>query len=292
MPGRPTVGPAWRKEAAMQPRRFAEGFAFPEGPAFDTEGNLYLVSMGNGDILRVTPDGGVSLLANTGGAPNGLAFGPDGLLYVAEARHRAILRVDRAGTIAILLMEAEGEPFRAPNDLCFDPRGGFYFTDPGSSSAHTPVGRVFYCPPGGPARQVAGGLCFPNGLALTADAKALYVVNELAQTMVRFDVQDDGTLGPKQDFAPIRRGGIGGDGMALDAEGNLYVANYGLGAVDVISPAGDLLDCLPAGGARPTNVAFGGPDMRDLYITECETGAVYVLRAEVAGLRLFWPEDA
>ena len=183
-----------------------------------------------------------------------------------------------------LLMEF-GPNLRMPHSRAIG--GGLFELRPRGKEG---IGRVFYCTCDGHAIPVADGLAFPNGLALTADAKTLYVVNELAHMMVRYEVQEDGTLGPKEDFAPIRQGGIGGDGMALDVEGNLYLANYGTGMIDIISPEGEQVGALDAGGRTPTNVAFGGADLKDLYITETETGAVYVQRTAVAGLRLFQSE--
>ena len=268
------------------PRLFAANTPAPEGPTFDAQGNLFVVCMGNGNILKLSPDGRAEVFANTGGTPNGLAFGPDGLLYVAEVCLKAILVAEADGSLRTLTTAAAGRPLAGPNDLCFDARGNFYFTDPVGSKAENRIGTVVYCTPQGAAHVVAEGLAFPNGLALTADGRQLYVVNELAHEMLRYDVLPDGSLGAGEHFCPIRQGGIGGDGMALDIEGNLYLTNYGLGTVDVISPAGDLLDLLPAGGMQPTNVAFGGADMRDLYITELETAAVYVRRNAIPGLEL------
>jgi gluconolactonase len=274
------------------PRLFVSNTPAPEGPAFDDAGNLFVVCMGNGNILKITPDGQTDVFANTGGHPNGLAFGPEGLLYIAEAGLKAILVADGEGNLRTLATEGEGQGFAGPNDLCFDARGNFYFTDPVGSKADNRVGKVWHCTPQGEAHVVAEGLAFPNGLALTAGGtpaprgRRLYVVNELAHEMLRYEVREDGSLGAGEHFCPIRQGGIGGDGMALDVEGNLYVTNYGLGTVDVISAQGELLDLLPAGGRQPTNVAFGGADRRDLYITELETGAVYVRRHSIAGLEL------
>lgn len=133
---------------------------------------------------------------------------------------------------------------------------------------------------------MAEGLAFPNGLALTADQRTLYLVETLTRKVYACAVLDDGGLGPRQDLATLREGGVGGDGMALDVAGRLYVAHFGLGTVDIFSPAGEPLGELPAGGANPTNVAFGGPDGQDLYITEAETGGVYVQRSLAAGLAL------
>jgi len=78
-------------------------------------------------------------------------------------------------------------------------------------------------------------------------------------------------------------GGVGGDGVAFDVEGNLYMAHFGTGEISVFSPDGELLEKLPAGGMKPTNVAFGGEDMMELYVTEVETNSVYRLRPGIAG---------
>lgn len=107
-----------------QPRLFARGFDFPEGPVFDGEGNLYLVAMGSGDIPRVRPDGVVEAFANTGGKPNGLACGPEGLLYVCDAGRRAILTVTPAGIVATLVAEWAEGPFAGPMTCVSTGRAG------------------------------------------------------------------------------------------------------------------------------------------------------------------------
>lgn len=263
------------------------GIDFPEGPVFDREGRLHVVAMGAGDVLRVDPAGSVEVLAHTGGAPNGLAFGPDGLLYVCDAGLRAILTVEAPGRASVLTDSWEGGGFAGPNDLCFDPQGDFYFSDPVGSSLENPVGRVFHCTCAGEAREVAGGVAFPNGLALSGDGRALFVVETLTRQVWAYEVLPDGGLGRRSLFCGMRDGGVGGDGMALDVDGSLYVAHYGLGTIDVFDADGGRLAELPAGGANPTNVAFGGDGRQKLYITEAETGAVTIQRALRPGLELF-----
>lgn len=268
-------------------RQFASGIDFPEGPAFDSEGRLHLVAMGSGDVLRLDSVGGVEVLTHTGGKPNGLAFGPDGLLYVCDAGLQAILTVDENNRQRTLVDEWAGGAFAGPNDLCFDPQGDFYFTDPVGSSADNPVGRVFHCTCAGEVREVASALAFPNGLALSEDAHTLLVVETLTRQVWAYEVLPDGCLGRRSLFCEMREGGVGGDGLVLDVDGNVYVAHYGLGTIDVFDAAGRALAELPAGGANPTNVASGGMDRMDLYITEAETGAVTVQRTLRPGLELF-----
>ncbi|MFP4248633.1 MAG: SMP-30/gluconolactonase/LRE family protein, partial [Armatimonadota bacterium] len=127
-------------------------------------------------------------------------------------------------------------------------------------------------------------LAFPNGLALTEDASQLYVVETHRQQVVIYDVGDDGALNGPDVFAETP-GGVGGDGMALDVDGNVYVAHFGMGEIAVFDVEGTRVGALPAGGEKPTNVAFGDNDMRGLYVTEVESGAVYRIEPGPEGLR-------
>ena len=263
----------------------AAGLEFPEGSCFDAEGRCHLVEMQSGWITRIGAAGKVDRLVNTGGSPNGLAFDASGVMWIAEAGLGRLMKWD-GDELTEVVGEWEGAPLRKPNDLVFHPSGAIYLTGPGGSNADTPVGVVYRIEPDGAIEVVAGGMCFPNGLALTADASRLYVVETSAHKVLVFRVRDDGTLSAPEDFASMP-GGVGGDGMCLDMEGNLYVAHFGAGVIAVFSPEGELLDRLPAGGMKPTNVAFGGENMDELWITEVETSAVYRLRPGAEGLRPF-----
>ena len=119
---------------------FAEGLQFPEGPAFDRAGTLFVVEIQGGQVSKIRPDGQRSVFATTGGGPNGANFGPDGNLYVcnnggfpARDKKREAGRVERIrpdGTVEVLITEIDGEALASPNDLGFDQHGNFYFTDP------------------------------------------------------------------------------------------------------------------------------------------------------------------
>src|SRR5512139_3360408 len=119
-----------REWGMERPRLFCANTPAPEGPAFDDAGNLFVVCMGNGNILKIDPDGHAEVFAHTDGHPNGLAFAREGLLYIAEAGLKAVLVADGQGNLRTLATEGDGRPFAGPNDLCFDPYGNFYFTDP------------------------------------------------------------------------------------------------------------------------------------------------------------------
>lgn len=270
-------------------RLFATGFEFPEGPAFDRWGNLYVVNHQSptGRISRIAPDGSVTTFVETGGKPNGSAFHANGDLYVADAGTRSILRVTPRGEIHTVVDSYEGKPLNAPNDLVFDREGNLYFTDP----ARFPrpdlcLSPVYRLRGDGHLERIAEDLAFPNGIALSPDEKTLYVAETRRHQTTAFEIRPDGSLGKPRVLAryepPARP-----DGMALDEEGNLIVALIHGSRLAVISPEGRLLDEYPVGGTGPTNLCFGGEGCQHLYVTETETEAVVVLAHSRRGLRLF-----
>jgi gluconolactonase len=160
---------------------------------------------------------------------------------------------------------------RSPNDIVLDARGGFYFTDPGGQD--DPIGRVCYVDARGQPRIAAQWEGFPNGITLSPDGNVLYVAAFSRNEIIRFPVTAPGEVGPESLFAPLPQPeGVslfGPDGIMFSPEGNLYVAHFGVGTIHVLNARGELVRSLPAGekNAWSSNVAFGGPDRRTLYIT-------------------------
>jgi gluconolactonase len=262
---------------------FARGFEFPEGPAFDRYGLLYLVNLRGGYVSRVSPAGEVEKFASTGGAPNGSAFHPGGDLYVADSGLNSILAIDQTGKVREVCRAYRGEKFQAPNDLCFDRAGGLYFTDPPPVTNPNPIGRLFYLNTAGEPDLLDEGIAYSNGLALDATEENLYVVETRTGRILRYQVQGPGQLGPRQVFAQLEPKP---DGLALDAAGRLYVAVFGSGAIWVVGPDGHLVGKLALGGSGPTNLAFGGKERRQLFVTEGPQGIIYRLDMETPGLKL------
>lgn len=261
---------------------FATGFKFPEGPAFDCDGNLFVVNVDSGDISKISSEGEVKTFVNTGGAPNGAKFHANGDLYVAD-RQKGIIAISPDGKIRVIVDHYQGKKFYGPNDLIFDSKGNLYFTDPHGSSAENPFGCVYRFSSSGELTCLASGLAFPNGLVLSKDEKFLFVANTRKNRILRY------VLDP-----PVRSyifsqlsGGWGPDGLAFDVAGNLYVAHYGGGDVVILNLKGEIVERVPVGGGHPTNVAFGGPDRKTLYVTEVETGSVYRFETNYPGLPLY-----
>ena len=283
---------------AVAPVKVVQVPAYCEGVVFDRSGNAFVSDTRNGKIYRVRPEGEATVWAETGG-PDGHKILADGTHLVCEESQHAMLHLDADGKVlGKASAECDGKPLRAPNDLTLDPRGGFYFTDPGGSDVKNPVGTVHYVDPQGKTHLVASGLAYPNGIILRPGGKTLLVGESGYNHILEYRVLAPGRVGPKRVFAalPTKSGEQienAPDGMCLDEDGNLFVAHYGMRRVQVLSPQGKLLRSYPAGNLTPSNVAFGGPNMDQLYVTgaladeETSPGALWRLDLKgVRGLRL------
>ncbi len=267
----------------MRPVVVAEGLEFPEGPTFDPTGNLYIVNLAGGYVTRIAPDGIERRWAETGGRPNGAAWDHRrDALTVCDAGRREVLSISREREIVVLARECDGCPLAGPNDCCYDAQNNLYFTDPLGSSLERRTGRVLFMTPGGEVSVFDEGYAFSNGIAFGPDGR-LYVAESRTRRIWRYALDSPGRYRSKELHTELT-GERGPDGMAFDAEGNLYIAHIGKGCVAVVSPEGTVFEELPVGGREPTNVAFGGPGNDDLYVTEAETRRVYRLPLGRKGL--------
>jgi gluconolactonase len=286
-------------QTAVTPVKIAEVPGYCEGIVFDRAGLAYVSDTQHGNIYTVTSDGKTAVWASTP-APNGHKILADGTHLVCDKG--AVLHLDANGKrLTDASSECDGKPLRVPNDLTIDPKGGFYFTDPGGSDVKNPIGTVHYVDPKGKTHRIADGLAFPNGIVLRPDGKTLLVGESGHNRVLSFDVLSPGKLGPRKVFAtlPSKQGDQidnAPDGMALDEAGNLFVAHYGMHTVQVLSPEGKLLRSYPGGNLTTSNVAFAGPDMDQLYITgaladeKASKGALWRLDLKgVRGLKLLRP---
>jgi gluconolactonase len=272
-------------ENSVKLTKVTEVPGYCEGVVFGHDGNAYISDCINGNIYRVGADGQAKIWATTG-APNGHKILADGTHLVCDGSQHAVLHLDKDGKIiGKASAECEGKPLRAPNDLTLDPKGGFYFTDPGGSDEKNPIGTVHYVDSKGKTHLVAQGLAFPNGIVLRPNGKSLLVAESKYNHILVYEVIAPGKLGEKKVFAPLpTKSGDQidnqPDGICLDRDGNLYVAHYGMHQVQVLSPAGKLLRRYPGGNLTTSNVAFGGPKLDQLYIT----GAIGEERTTPGGL--------
>jgi gluconolactonase len=287
---------------------FASGMRFPEGPAFDEEGSLFVVELGGGRVSKIAPEGTVTLLADTGGSPNGSAFGPDGNLYVCNngGRHPAaastddlpglggspetIQRVTPEGVVSVVVSTIDGTGLNAPNDICFDGAGGCWFTDPkweGTEEEPVPRGNLGYLAADGTTVRVVTELRFPNGIGLTDDGASLLVTESATGNVWAFPVRSPGAVGAPSLFAECGAGALP-DGFAIDADGRVLVAGHGTDLLHVFDAAGRPEENVRLGtGLGLSNLCFGGADGSTLNVTASGSGQVLRLGWRAPGMPLF-----
>ena len=276
--------------------------SFLEGPCFDRAGNLYVTDIPYGRIFRISPSKEWSLAAQYDGWPNGAAFHRDGSLWISDYR-RGILKLDvssRAPERAAardpiaLLGHRNSESFRGVNDLTFDAAGNCYFTDQGQTGLHDPTGRVYRLSPsplgegrvGGRLDLVFGGIPSPNGIALDAAGKVLFVAVTRANQVWRGPILADGNVSKVGAFRTFF-GTSGPDGMAVDAEGRLVVCHASLGGAFVLNARGEVTHFVKSpAGSTVTNCAYR-PGTNQLVLTESETGSVLEADMPSPGAPLF-----
>jgi len=209
---------------------------------------------------------------------------------ICDAKRHALLHLSAEGReLEPAAIESGGHRLRGPNDLTLDPSsGGVYFTDPASSDDKNPNGTIHYLDAKGACHTIAKDLAFPNGIVLRPGAKELLVAESKRNRILAFPVKEPGKLGEARVLINLPEKGSGQidnqpDGITLDADGNLYVAHYGMRQVQVISPEGKLIRRYPGGNLTTSNVAFAGAKMDQLYMTGGEPGGLF--RLDLSGAK-------
>jgi sugar lactone lactonase YvrE len=283
-----------------------------EGPVWHPK--LGVLSSGNNHIHQLTLDGRSRIYKKDAGT-NGLIFDHKGRLVACDSEARRITRMDADGKIAVLTDRYEGKRYNTPNDLTIDSKGRIYFSDPRYGSRKgmeirdakgQTIEGVYRIDPDGKVTRIIGReLDRPNGVLVSADDKYLFVADNNndttggARNLWRFDLNKDGTVHFKsRKLLHDWETGRGPDGLKQDSKGNLYVAagrnnpNKFEPAKDkkagiyVFTPEGKQLAFLPVPRDECTNCAFGGDDLKTLYITA--GGTLYSIRTITPG-RVVWP---
>ena len=261
---------------------------FLEGPAFDRAGNLYMVDIPFGRILRVSPAGEFDVAAEYDGWPNGLAIHKDGRIFIADYREGIMVLDPRTGKVEPFLTHCFSESFKGVNDLTFARNGDLYFTDQGQTGIHDPTGRVYRFTADGRLECLITNGPSPNGLALDPEEKALYVAMTRANCMWHLPLKKGGGVSKAGVFGYLP-GIHGPDGLAVDEAGNLAVGHARIGIVWVLSPIGEPLYRIQSQGgqARLTNMAYGGADRRTLYMVDSYSGSILEVKLPVPGVKLY-----
>ena len=266
-----------------------DGGFFTEGPAVGPDGLVYFSDitetarsgMQAGHIWRYDPSSGrTTIFRSPSGMSNGIIFDSEGRMVVAEGADfggRCVIRTNMTtGKSEILAGLFKDMPLNSPNDLAIDERGRIYFTDPrylGHEKLEQPVLGVYRIDPDGSLSLIISDAGMPNGILVSPDQKKLYIASiddptkSPLQALLAYDLLEDGSVASRKivvDFAPD----LGPDGMAIDVDGNLYLARPAKKpGIYVYSPDGQELGLIPTPDP-PTNVTFGrGPTGKTLYIT-------------------------
>lgn len=286
-----------------------------EGPAWHPE--LGLLTSGDGHIWRRSREGQMSIYRENAGT-NGLLFDQQGRLVMCQPRYRRVSRIEKDASLTVLAEKFDGKAFNQPNDLAIDTKGRIYFSDPQygdrskmemADAAGRKIEGVYRIDPDGKVtRVITQEVERPNGLVVTPDDKYLFVADNNnntvggARKLWRFDLRAEGTV----DFATQKlihdwKATRGPDGIKLDALGRLFVAaglnrqnppfetqDQPTAGVYVFSPEGQLLKFLPVPRDETTNCAFGGDDLKTLFITA--GGSLYSMAVQTPG-RPVWPRN-
>jgi len=250
-----------------------------EGPACDRAGNIFAVNFAQQQTIgRTTPAGQSEVFVTlpNDSVGNGIRFDRAGRMYVADYVGHNVLRIDPVTRAVTVLAH---EPMMSqPNDLAIAPNGTLYASDPNWKAK---TGQLWRIDPDGKTTRLAADMGTTNGVEVSPDGKRLYVNESVQRNVWVFDIQPDGGVANKRLLRQFPDHGF--DGMRCDADGNLYITRYGKGTVAVLSPEGEVLREINVLGARPSNLCFGGPDGRTVYVTEVEHRRLVQFRVETPG---------
>ena len=250
-----------------------------EGPACDARGNIFAVNFDRQQTIgRVTPEGKGELFVELPGQSvgNGIVIGRDGTLFVADYVGHNILRIDPRSRVVSVF--AHDDRMNQPNDLALAPSGDIYASDPNWKES---TGQVWRADRTGKLGLVATNLGTSNGIEVSPDGRVLYVNESVQRNVWAFTIASDGSLTDKRLLKKFDDHGF--DGMRCDVDGNLYITRHGQGTVVKLSPKGEVLKEVDVLGSKPSNLCFGGPDGRTVYVTEVDHRRLVQFRVDRPG---------
>jgi gluconolactonase len=285
----------------MEFELIADGLGFPEGPVVMADGSVIVVEITAKRISRCWK-GKRETISDCGGGPNGAAIGPDGALYVCNnggmdggkglasetgpGSEGRIERVDLAtGKVERLYESCDGRPLQGPNDIVFGSDGRIWFTDLGKTSAdgiHTPSGLFTCLPDGSSITAIDRGAVTYNGVGLSPDGQTVYAADTHQARLYRYKAKVEAQRATWVATAP---GHVSFDSLAVTEAGNICVATLRTGGITTITPSGET-SFTGFDDRFVTNIAFGGDDMGDAWLTLSGSGRLIRTRWDEPGLKL------
>ena len=272
-----------------------DGLGFAEGPRWHDD-RLFFSDMGTKQVMAVDLTGKAEEIAIVDQRPSGIGWLPDGRMIVVSQNDRRILRLE--GGELVEHADISGLASGACNDMVVDGRGNAYVGNPGydmrNPPSPLPTAEIVLVGPDGTAEVVDREVRFPNGSVVTPDNRTLIVGETMGQRLTAFDIGDDGRLSNRRTFADMR--GRAPDGIALDVEGAVWVADASGSACVRVREGGEVTDVVDTGRGCFA-CALGGDDRRTLFLLtgagfsadaiRSRTGAIEMVEVDVPGAG--WP---
>lgn len=246
--------------------RVGTGFAFVEGPVWVKSNGGYLLfsDIYNSRTMKIAPPNTPEVYRRYTHAGNGNSMDPQGRLYTAERDGHRIVRINLDGSETVVAHKYEGKRLNSPNDVVVRRDGQVYFSDPASLAVlderELSFNGLYHVNSQGKIALI-GKMARPNGVALSQDGQILYVADSQEKIIVAYDLDNDGNASNQR--IVIRNIEGTPDGLRVAANGNLYIACKG---VAIYTPQGKRLKMIEF-PETPVNMAFGGDDMKTLYVT-------------------------
>jgi gluconolactonase len=250
-----------------------------EGPAVDKEGIIYAVNFAKqGTIGRVTDAGEADVFVELpeGSVGNGIRFNSKGEMLIADYPQHNILKVNmRTKEISVYAHEPK---MNQPNDISIDNKDRLYASDPNWKEG---TGNIWRIDTDGRVTLLEENMGTTNGIEVSPANDRLYVNESVQRKVWAYDLSPDGEISNKQLL--IEFPDFGMDGMRCDIDGNLYITRHGKGTVAIVAPDGTLVREIPTLGKLPSNLAFGGPDGKTVYVTIQDNGNIEKFRSDTPG---------
>ena len=268
----------------------ASGFGLLEGPRVDEQNRLYFSDVQNGGVHRRSPDGSIETLIPKRKGVGGIALNHGG--GVVCSGRSLICWNEQSRTSRDLFTEYEGRALKGLNDLQPDDHGSVYVgsLEFDALSDNKPIpGNLFRVDPDGKVTRLWEGIQVTNGMGFSPDRKHLYHADSTTQAVWVYDVQPDRTVKDRRQFAKVPEGWP--DGLAVDAEGGLFVAVVNSGEVVRFKPNGTIDYRMKIPAKFVTSVTYGGKDLQDLYVVTADNtddkakkGTIFRTRSDIPGL--------
>jgi sugar lactone lactonase YvrE len=266
----------------LKPEILYKGLAFGESPRWHN-GKLWFSDMHSRRVMTIDTEGKTEIITDMPGRISGLGWTPDGRLLIVSMKDKKLLCPSSSGLtcLADLSTLASGEC----NDMVVDTLGRAYIGNFGKNTDlsvnRVGPGEIIMVAPDGKASIAADDLTFPNGSVITPDGRTLIVAETFGSKLTAFDIKQDGSLANRRIWAGLAKG-IFPDGICLDAEGAVWVANAGGPAVYRIKQGGEVLQRIET-SAHAYACMLGGPDRRTLFIMTAEDTDARICRQKMSG---------